>query len=251
MPIHDWRRVDAGIFHDFHLTWIGELKKALNSGLLPPDYYALEEQIAGGLGPDVLTLRTPAAEGSGPTGDLPGAVAVAEAPPKVRFTLHSDRAQYTQRRRTLVIRHVSRHRIIALIEILSPGNKASRQPFRSFLNKAAAALARGIHLLLIDLFPPGPRDPQGIHGALWEDLTGEPYQQPADKPLTLAAYAAGGGPAATAYVEPVAVGDALPNMPLFLNPEQYVNVPLDATYQAAYDSVPLFYRRILEGPASS
>ena len=55
MPLHDWTRVDAGIFHDFHTVWIGNLRTRLNSGLLPADYYALAEQIAGGLGPDVLT----------------------------------------------------------------------------------------------------------------------------------------------------------------------------------------------------
>ncbi len=49
MAIHDWTRVDAGVFHDFHLAWIGELRRVLNSGLLPPDYYALAEQIAGRL----------------------------------------------------------------------------------------------------------------------------------------------------------------------------------------------------------
>ena len=57
MPIHDWTKVGAGIFHDFHQTWIIEIKRALNAGLLPAGYYALAEQIAGGLGPDVLALE--------------------------------------------------------------------------------------------------------------------------------------------------------------------------------------------------
>jgi hypothetical protein len=35
MPIHDWTRVDAGIFHDFHHSWIEEIKRALNRGLRP------------------------------------------------------------------------------------------------------------------------------------------------------------------------------------------------------------------------
>ena len=39
MPIHDWTKVEAGIFHDFHSDWIQVLKRALNSGLLPPQYY--------------------------------------------------------------------------------------------------------------------------------------------------------------------------------------------------------------------
>jgi hypothetical protein len=50
-----------------------------------------------------------------------------------------------------------------------------------------------------------------------------------------------------AYVELVAVGDVLPQMPLFLDPDWYVNVPLEATYQAAYGGVPAFWRRVVEG----
>jgi len=47
MPLHDWTRVDGGIFHAFHVTWIPEIQKVLNSGLLPEGYYALAEQHAG------------------------------------------------------------------------------------------------------------------------------------------------------------------------------------------------------------
>jgi hypothetical protein len=244
MPVHDWTRVSAGVFHDFHNAWITHLREALNAGLLPPDHYALGEQIAGGLGPDVLTLRAPPGDGNGTSVDVQGTVAVAVAPPKVRLTARAEAEQYTRRQRTLVIHHSSDHRIIALIEIVSPGNKASRHEMRSFLDKALAALARGIHLLLLDLQPPSPRDPQGIHGGLWEQLTGEVHEPPSDKPLTLAAYDA--GPPTVAYVEPVAVGDLLPEMPLFLAPEQYINVPLEATYLAAYQGVPRYYRAILE-----
>ena len=57
MPIHDWPRVFDGAFHAFHHAWIAELQKALNSGILPPDYYALAEQVAGPTVPDALTLR--------------------------------------------------------------------------------------------------------------------------------------------------------------------------------------------------
>ncbi len=218
----------------------------VNSGLLPSGYYALAEQIAGNLGPDVLTLQTPRAK-DGPS-QLPGALGVAQTPPRVRLTLRPEKAAYTRRQRTLVIRHASDHQIVALIEIVSPGNKSSQHAIRTFLDKSAAALAHGIHLLLIDLFPPGRRDPQGIHGAIWDSLGEGGYVQPFDKPLTLAAYVAEWLP--TAYVEPVAVGDRLPDMPLFLDVEQYINVPLEATYQASYVGVPEFYRAILEVPAA-
>jgi hypothetical protein len=223
------------------------LKTTLNSGLLPAGYYALAEQIAGRIGPDVLTLQSPQPSEGGPSGDTAGAVAVAAAPPKVRLIVQPDGDAYTAKRRTLVIRHVSRHRIVALIEILSPGNKAGRHALRAILQKAETALAQNIHLLLVDLFPPGPRDPQGIHGAFWDYLVDGEHEQPIDKPLTLAAYTA--GPMPTAYVEPVAVGDVLPDMPLFLTADEYINVPLDATYRSAYAGVPRFYRDILERPA--
>jgi hypothetical protein len=58
MPIHDWTRVTAGIWHDFHGVWISELRTALNDGLLPSEYYALSEQIAGPRGPEVLTPQS-------------------------------------------------------------------------------------------------------------------------------------------------------------------------------------------------
>src|SRR5947209_3346723 len=134
MPIHDWTRVEAGIFHDFHNSWITELRNALNSGLLPSEYYALGEQLAGGIGPDVLTLNTPNGQGNGNSVDVEGAVAVAISPPKVRLTLRTEMDEYTLKQRTLIIRHSSNHRIIALIEILSAGNKSSRHAFRVFLD---------------------------------------------------------------------------------------------------------------------
>lgn len=243
MPIHDWTRVDAGVFHAFHLSWISALQNVLNSGLLPPDYYVLGEQIAGGIGPDVLTLQTPTSPQGESDMDVGGTIAVAVAPPKVHHVVRPEIDEYVYKRRSLVIRHISNHRLIALIEILSPGNKASRHALRSFLNKAESALAHGIHLLFIDLHPPGPRDPRGIHGALWERLFSEATPTP-EKPLTLAAYAA--GPVPTAYLDPVAVADELPDMPLFLTAEQYINVPLEATYRAAYQGVPRYYRTILE-----
>ena len=49
--------VDAGIFHALHTTWIGILQTTLNEGVLPPNYYALAEQDAADVVPDVLTLH--------------------------------------------------------------------------------------------------------------------------------------------------------------------------------------------------
>lgn len=246
MPIHDWTRVTAGIFHDFHLDWIFTLKHALNEGVLPPDYYALAEQVSGGLHPDVLTLGKdpPAASASGngssEASSRNGGLALAVAPPRVRFTMTAEEELYAGKRKRLAIRHSSDDRVVALVEIVSPGNKASRHGLRMFVDKAVEFLQAGIHLLVLDLFPPGPRDPQGIHAAIWSEIKDDDFQLPPDEPLTLASYSA--GYVKRAFVEPLAVGEDLPPMPLFLEPEIYVETPLDATYRAAFDAVPKRWR---------
>ena len=250
MPIHDWTRVTAGTWHDFHLGWIAEIRNVLNGGLLPPDYYAQAEQIAGPFGPDVLTLQatdSTTANGAAETSD--GGVAVATCPPRAPLVAEVEMYEYVLKRRTLVIRHASDDRIVALIELVSPGNKAGGHAFRSFVEKAVEPMFRGYHLLIVDLFPPTRRDPNGIHAAIWGEFSDATFTFPAGKPLTLAAYSA--GPIKRAYVESTAIGREMIDMPLFLEPEVYVNVPLESSYRAAYRGVPRKWQRVLEGGAPS
>src|SRR5262245_8641145 len=244
MPVHDWTRVDAGIFHDFHHSWIEEIKRALNRGLLPRDYYDTAEQIAGGLGPDVRSLQRPG-NATPALPDPAGCAAITPAPPQVQFRLRSEPDLYAAKAKAVAIRHTSQHRVVAIVEIVSPGNKNSRHGLRAFVEKAVALLQAGVHLLIVDLFPPGRRDPQGIHRAIWDELIDNQFTLTEGKPLTLAAYAAGCWP--EAFVEPTAVGASLPEMPLFLTPDVYVPVPLEATYQGAWEAVPSFWRDVLTG----
>jgi hypothetical protein len=247
MPIHDWTRVHAGIFHHFHHGWIEEIARTLNRGLLPSPYYALAEQIAGGLGPDVLTLQGPT-KGGAPDPHPPGTVALATAPPRVHFRARTEIDVYATRAKAVVIRHASGHEVIAVVEVVSPGNKSARHALRAFVAKAEELLRGGIHLLVVDLFPPGPRDPQGIPKAIWDEMTDNAFALPADRPLSVAAYIGGACP--EVFLEPAAVGRPLLDMPLFLTPEEYVLVPLEATYQAAWEAVPEFWRDVLTAPAS-
>jgi hypothetical protein len=130
-----------------------------------------------------------------------------------------------------------------MIEVLSPGNKSSRHAIRSFLDKVVAALDGGIHLLLVDVHPPGPRDPHGIHGALLNEIGTEEYVLASERPLTAVAYL--GGTVVEAFVAHFAVGEPIPQMPLFLTRENYVRVPLEAAYLAAWQDVPPQYQEVL------
>lgn len=247
MPLHDWTRVNSGTYHAFHNAWITHLQEALNEGLLPQDYYALGEQRAGDTGPDVLALHETNGRGETPgsAGAASGMVAVAEAPPRVQLVQEAslEAAYYLAKRRTLVIRHVTGDRIVALIEIVSPANKHNRAAVADFVDKVLAALRTGIHVMVIDPFPPGGHDPQGMHGAIWADL-GEPaYEPPADCPLTLVSYCAKSP--ITAHIEPTRVGLALIDMPLFLTKEHYVPTPLEKTYMQAWAGVPQRWQRVI------
>jgi len=134
--------------------------------------------------------------------------------------------------------------VISVIEIVSPGNKGSQSALRSFAEKTVDFLKQGVHLLVVDLFPPSVRDPQGIHKAIWDEIEDKPFELPPDKPLTLVAYVA--DLEKVAYVEPVAVGDVLPDMPAFLDVDSYVPVPLETTYQATWASCPEDMREAVE-----
>lgn len=244
MPIHDWTRVRANRFHHFHQTWTPTLAAALNAGLLPPGFFAMAEQITGGPEADVVALELTPPAGLPSSTDL----AVEVAPPTARIVTRSEAATYARKANRITVRHPDGD-VVSIIEIVSPGNKDSRHAIRAFARKAVEFIQAGIHLLIVDLFPPSRRDPQGIHKVIWDRIRDEPFALPPDKPLTLAAYSAGSE--VIAYVEPVAVGDVLPDMAIFLTANHHVPCPLEATYQAAWSVFPAVLKGPLEGPRAS
>lgn len=132
--------------------------------------------------------------------------------------------------------------VVAVIEIVSPGNKDSRNAIRSFTTKLAELIEHRVNLVVVDLFPPTPRDPQGMHKTRWDQVAEDvPFEPPPDEPLTVASCCAD---PLTGYVEPVAVGDPLPDIPLFLAGSDSVSCPLEASYQASWAVRPGPIRRL-------
>ena len=241
MPIHDWSQVRAGMFHHFHNSWIYKLSDRLNSGILPRGFYAAGEQVIGDTEPGVLTFRDD--EAAEPLWTGSGAIAVQEHPPQVSLTYAAEEPLYTAKQDHVVVRSSEGDHLVALIEIVSRGNKDSRPRLQAFVDKVTTAIERGCHVLVIDLFPPGRLDAQGIHGAIWSQLIGEEFEQPQNRPLTFAAYRA--TPQPVAYVEPAAIGDPLPAMPLFLDADWYVAAPLSESYDDAWLGFPEPWKRSL------
>jgi hypothetical protein len=79
------------MFRAFHHDWVTDIARALSRDVLPPDYHALPEQLAGGPGPDVFTLRLP---GGAPPPTPSGGVGLAETPPQARYHIQSEPNQY-------------------------------------------------------------------------------------------------------------------------------------------------------------
>lgn len=241
MPMHDWSHVQSGIYHNFHYRWIASIMDRLNAGLLPSGMIAMAEQMIGGPEPDVVTLQQNDVLFPGGS----NAATLTEAPPKpkTKFVIPASSERYSAKANRVVVRH-SLGKVVAVVELVSPGNKDSRHALRSFVEKTVDLLYDNINLLIIDPFPPTTRDPQGVHKAIWDEISDEPFELPSDRRLTLAAYQA--APIKTAYVEPFAVGNPLPDMPLFLHNDFYISVPLEATYMDTWHVLPQLLRDLVQ-----
>ena len=213
MPIHDWTRVPPGLFHDFHQTWTVAIKNALNRGLLPKGLSALVEQKTGPKEGDVLAIETRPAIARG---ELPIGGAATLERPTARIERRVDRQHYARRANRIVVRH-HLGEIVAVIEIVSPGNKDSAKALSEFTNKIVSLLDAGIHILVVDLFPP--------------------TREACDR--IAASYEAGNSDGTwRALVEPLRLSDPIPDMPLFLIDGLHVKVPLEATYNLTWEDTP-------------
>lgn len=206
MPIHDWSRVDEGLFHDFHQGWAVRIKNALNVALWWDDLDALVERKRENDIDDV------------PYHDLANCIVVK------RDVLQT----------------------VAAIEIVSPGNTVSKDARQLFVDRCVDFLAAGVHLLVVDLFPSVGDDSCDVHQAIWgklDDVAGVAAFS-LGKDRIVASFEA--GPVKTSIVESFALGDELPNMPLNVGTGLQVIVPLAATYEETWREFPAPLQRIVE-----
>jgi hypothetical protein len=244
MPIHDWTKTYAGVFHHLHVTWLVDLARVLNNGLLPAGYYALGEQVIGEAVPDVLTLEREQTTGIGDEISPPSLTSGPSALPAATITAVAEAPRYPPRPRVIAVRHRSGDRLVAMVEMVSAGNKTDAADIGSLVEKTVVALSKGIQVVLIDLHPPGPFDPRGLHNLIWTELGQDPVDLPPEKPLQVVSYLSEGK--VSSFIEPLAIGDRLPEAPLFLEGGRFVPLPLESTYLKSFESVPRHLREEVE-----
>jgi hypothetical protein len=242
VPIHDWSRGSDAAFHSFQLGWTVEVRNRLNSGVLPKPLYAITETIE--LRPDARFAEFPEPDGAVRLPNWEDELRdSSDLPPRTSVQFEDDRRQYAT---VIVTVRDDLHQPRAAVLWVTRQDHETPYRLDSLLGLSVGALTRDIGLLVVDLFPPSKRDPRDIHKLIWDRIKDEPHELPADKPLTLASYSAGG--VITAYVENVGVGDPLPDMPVFLRPYHYVPCPLESTYQTSWAVFPKELKAPLESP---
>jgi len=235
MPLHDWSRVPGNVFHAFHLGLLWNLAGALNEGLLPAGYVARPEESLGPYEAGVLTLQDPGA------GEAPADGASAE--PRPTLTLAPPRLEARKERRVAVYSARGERRV-AVLEVVSPGNKDSERRARLFETKLLDCVAAGLNVVLIDLLPATGPAP-GFSAALACEL-GAGREALLDGGLEATSFERRDEQAILVYHRRLTVGAELPSVPLFLAPKRYVDVPLGPSYRRTIARLPAPDRALLD-----
>lgn len=121
--------------------------------------------------------------------------------------------------------------LVGAIELISPANKDRATHREAFVSKCEGLLVDGIGLLIVDIVTERHAN---LHLALLQKF-GESLSDQ-DSPLFAAAYRPAGqpdDPELEIWHESLAVGDSLPNMPLFLKNGPCLRINLESTYQSS------------------
>jgi hypothetical protein len=220
-------------WESFHAAWAGSFADALNERLLPPRYFAEEQAHAGTrVEVDVATFEEPAGDGgAGPAGVATASRPQVWAPPAPAFAMPG---VAPDRFEVLVFQDEGGARLVAAIELVSPGNKDRGEERRAFAAKCASYLCQGIGLVTIDIVTSRRAN---LHNELVRLMQwGDPFVLPDASPLYAVAYRPlrrQGVPQVDTWPASLAVGQTLPVLPLALGPDLCVRLDLEDSYVAA------------------
>jgi Protein of unknown function (DUF4058) len=217
-------------WESFHSRWAVSIADEFNR-ILPPRYFAeVESHLGSRVEADVAEFETISI--AEPANDNGGGVAVQTwAPPVATMAMPAALPDVFE----VQIRDDQDFvRLLAVIELISPGNKDRDESRRAFAAKCAAYLQVGVGVLIVDIVT---NRHANLHNELIH-LMGqeERFALPVDPPLYAVAYR----PARREDVNQIemwpamfAVGGTLPLLPLALRRTGFVPVDLEATYMDA------------------
>ncbi|MEW5985442.1 MAG: DUF4058 family protein [Chloroflexota bacterium] len=224
MPLHHWPNPRVP-WRSFHKHWVVKLVEHLNQETLPPGFRARPTELLVGIEPDVLLLQAADPPGNGwqpPQTKLAEATLTAVLPPPAELPIVGIYSAYDNTR------------LVAAIELVSPGNKDRPEAVQAFVEKVLFLLHDGVHVVVVDVI-------NLPHLSLRQPLLRRLALEAATagQPLWACSYCSlpGSEPRPHLRVEewayPLAYSQPLPAVPLFLRADQlWVMVDLEASYQA-------------------
>lgn len=220
MTLHDHFRPPLGVrrhWHAFHNAWSTYIASDLNRRL--PEGYFAEANVQFGVEIDVATFE------EGVAGRIDsGAEWTAPAPTlTIPVSLISDIVE------VLVFAPEGGPTLAAAIELVSPANKDRAAHRDAFVSKCAAYLQQGVGLMVVDVVTDRKAN---LHEELLARLS-PPGVAAANVDLYAAAYRLverEEQPSLDVWQQPLAVGQPLPTMPLWLRGNLCLPLDLDATY---------------------
>jgi hypothetical protein len=219
-------------WESFHASWAGSIADALNRQL-PPEFFAEEHAHAGArVEVDVATFEdSPAARPAPANGPATAVQPQVWAPPAPDLVMP---VAFPDRFEVLVFHDEGGARLVAAVELVSPGNKDRPAERRAFAVKCASYLCQGIGLILLDVVATRRGN---LHNEVVQVLgLDAPYLLPDDVDLYAVAYRPlrrGDAPQADVWSTRLALGAALPVLPLAVGPDLCLPLALEDAYADA------------------
>jgi hypothetical protein len=226
-PLHGPRRWEG-----FHHAWATFIATQLNQDVLPQGYFADPEiSIGADLEVDVASLEMPPSKGK----RLATAV---WAPPRPKISVQVDFARLDSFE-IKIYQDLGGAELRAAIELVSPANKDRAGSRRTFAAKCAGYLKHGIGVVIVDVVTARTAN---LHAELFDVLEARGRRAAWESPTGLYAVAyravtARKNPRIEAWPDPLALGKALPVMPLWLASDLSVPVRLEESYLATCRSL--------------
>jgi Protein of unknown function (DUF4058) len=228
-PLHGPRRWEG-----FHHSWATFIAQQLNEETLPADYFA-ESEISVGpeLEVDVATL-----ERTRPVAGSKGSTTALWSPPRPRIAARVDFSRLDSYE-IRVYQDLGGAELRAAIELVSPANKDRVGSRRTFAAKCAGYLQHGLGLIVVDIVTARSAN---LHRELFDVLEVKGRRLAWESPTGLYAVAYRAvtvrkSPRVEVWPEPLTLGAALPELPLWLALDLCVPVRLEGSYLATCKSL--------------
>jgi uncharacterized protein DUF4058 len=223
---------ELSAWESFHSFWAVSIGGHLNR-MLPRRFRALvQTHLSSAVESDVLEYEQSIEKGNGPGEGGAGGVALQTwAPPATRIIAP---ALFPDDFEVQIHEQRGGYRLVAVVELVSPGTKDRAESRRAFAVKCAAYLQRGIGVIAVDVVTERHCN---LHNEMAALLSwAEPLRMPADSFLYAIAYRPVRRQEKNEidlWPVPLAIGSPLPLLPLALKGSRLVPLDLETTYMTA------------------